>query len=336
MYKFLLFAVFPLIAQMPTVDFSEGKKIAFQNSILAKVNGTAISMLDVKKRMDMLFHQYYSNLSHSSTARYQFYEKSWRPILMEMIDNELILADAEEKEVKITDADIRETMETRFGPNVLSTLDQIGFTYDEAWKLLKKELTVQRMTWWFIHSKAIQSVTPQLIRSAYKGFLEEHPPYQELKYHIVSIRSENMEIADKVYKLLVASGKSPETLTATLLEMDPSIQVSSEYCASDLEISESHKSALFPLESGSYSIPILQKSRVDNKSITRIFYLSSKTDHPAPSFQELSPSLRDQLIQKAMAQHSQTYVDKLRSHFGFDTSFLKESLPEDLQPFSLQ
>lgn len=338
MYKYFLFAILPLIAQMPPVDFSDsGKKIAFQNAILAKVNGTTISMLDVKKKMDMLFYQHYSNLSHSNTARYQFYEKSWRPILMEMIDNELILADAEEKEIKLSDADIRETMEARFGPNVLSTLDNIGLTYDEAWKLLKKELIVQRMSWWFVQSKAIQSVTPQSIRDAYRGFLKDNPSFQELTYRIVSIRGENLQSqAEKVHNILAESGKSPELLADKLCAFDPSIQVSAEYKASDLEISESHRSVLTSIETGAYSCPVIQKSRSDNKEIARIFYLAAKTDHPAPAFQDLSSNLRDQLIQKAVAQHSQNYVAKLRKHYGFDTGFLNEALPEDLHPFSLQ
>jgi len=333
MYRYLLFAALPLIAQMPPLDFADnGKKIAVQNTILAKVNGATISMLDVKKKMDMLFYQHNANLSHSNAARYQFYEKSWRPILMEMIDNELILADAEEKEVKISDAEIRETLESRFGPSVLTTLDKIDLAYDEAWKLLKKELIVQRMSWWFIQSKAIQSVTPQSIRDAYQSFLQEHPPYEEFKYRIVSLRGEKLEAqAKEIRQLLAESGNSPE-----LLQLDPSIQISSEFTASDLEISESHRSALSSLSPGSYSLPVFQKSRSDHKTIARIFYLIDKTNHPAPAFSDLSSSLRDQLIQKAMVQHSQSYVLKLRKHYGFDTGFLKEKLPEDMHPFSLQ
>lgn len=333
----IIFSALLLIAQMPPVDFPDtNKKIAFQNSILAKVNGTTISMMDVKKKMDMLFHQHYSHLGHSSAARYQFYEKSWRSLLMEMIDNELILADAGEKQVKISDAEVRETMESRFGPNVLATLDKIGLTYDEAWKLLKNELTVQRMSWWFIHSKAIQSVTPQSIREAYQIFLQEHPPYQELKYRIVSFQSEDLRTSKAIHQLLVAHGKSPELFIEELTKLDSTVHISPEYAAADHEISDSHRSALAPLLPGSYSAPISQKSRTHQRAISRIFYLVAKTDYPAPPFQDLSSTLRDQLIQKATVQHSRTYVDKLRKHYGFDAGFLEESLPEDLHPFSLQ
>ena len=45
-----------LSAETPVIDFSQNQKIAMQNSILAKVNGQTFSMMDVKKKMDLLFH----------------------------------------------------------------------------------------------------------------------------------------------------------------------------------------------------------------------------------------------------------------------------------------
>src|SRR5579872_3060389 len=126
MLKILFLIAFTLsvfAADLPRVDFSREPKISMQNTILAKVNGTTISMMDVKKKMDILFHQNYPQLADSNQARFQFYEVSWRHVLMEMIDHELILADAAEKEVKLTDGEVREEMEARFGPNVMLTLD---------------------------------------------------------------------------------------------------------------------------------------------------------------------------------------------------------------------
>ncbi len=326
-----------LVAQMPTADFTNNQKIAVQNSILAKVNGSTISMMDVKKQMDLLFHQHYSHLAQSSQARYQFYETSWRRILMELIDNELILSDAADKEIKLTDGEVREEMETRFGPGVLSTLEKIGLTYDEAWKMVRNGMIVQRMSWWFVQSKAIQGVTPQEIRQAYRSYIDEHPSYQEIVYRIISIRGSNSAArAAKICQTLRESGKSLDDLAEKLRDIEPSVQISTIYTASDREISEAHKDTLSSLQEGAYSAPVLQKSRADNQTVARIFYLIEKTDHPAPSFQDVSASLRDQLIQKAAAKESLIYVTKLRNHYGFDAAYLKDSFPEDLHPFSIQ
>lgn len=340
MYKRLLFALFAikaLASEMLPVDFSDDQKIAIQNSILAKVNGTTISMMDVKKKMDVLFHQYYPHLDHSTQARYQFYEGSWRHILMEMIDQQLILADAVEKEVKLTDGEIREELENRFGPNIMFTLDKIGLTYDEAWKMVKEEILVQRMTSWFIHAKAMTRVTPQDIRQAFRLYVKENPPYQELKYRVISIRGENSEaVAEKAYGFLQASDQDFELLIDSLKALDSCIQISAEFDVADKDLSDSHKEALSSLSPGEYSLPKMQKSRFDQKIVGRIFYLSQKIDHPAPQFEELSPNLRNELIQKAVAQESNVYIEKLRKYYGFETAHLKEKIPDDLHPFSLK
>lgn len=329
-------AVF-IAAQMPPVTFPDGQKIAVQNSILAKVNDATISMIDVKKQMDLVFHQHYSHLSDSSQARYQFYETSWRRVLMELVDNELILSDAADKEISLTDGEIREEMENRFGPSVLSTLEKIGLTYDEAWKLLKNELLVRRMSWWFVHSKAVQSVTPQEIRNAYRNYLKEHPPYLELQYQTITIRGSSPEAeAAKVYEIVKNTNSCPEVIAQKIQEVCSTANISPVYTASDLEISEAHKATLISLEEKTYSAPVLQKSRTDRQTVARIFYLVEKIDHPAPAFQDLSGQLRDELIQKAVATHSKNYVSKLRKHYGFDDAYLKDSFPEDMHPFSIQ
>jgi hypothetical protein len=327
---FLLFSSL-LVAQMPPLDFSQSQKIAVQNAILAKVNGKTISMIDVKKKMDLAFHQYYPQLADSNQARFQFYEMSWKNVLMEMIDQELIISEATDKEIKLTDGEIREVMQERFGPNVTQTLDRIGLTYDETWKMIKDELIVQRMTWWFVQSKAISQVTPQSIRQAYRDYLEKNPPYSDWKYRVVSIKGDET-IAEQVYELLSTSGESPEGQIEALKAFDPGIAVSNEFSAKDIELSEMHRKAIANLEPGIYSKPIFQMGK-DKKGSHKIFYLIAKEEHPAPPFETLALQLRTELTQRAIAAESQTYLSKLRRHYNLDSQTV---LPEDLHPFSLQ
>jgi hypothetical protein len=334
----VLFATTGLTAAPMAPDFSQDQKIAVQNSILTKVNGKTISMMDVKKKMDMVFHQNYPQFADSNQARAQFYETSWRHFLRDMIDNELIIADATDKEIKITDGEIREVMEERFGPNVMQTLDKIGLTYDETWKMVKSELVVQRMSWWFIQSKAVGSVTPQDIRQAYRLHLKENPAYSEWKYRVVSIRVDqvNEELSDKIYQLLSQSGKAPEALSEELKKLETpgaTIAISNEFMAKTQELSDIHKASLSPLEPHTYSKPSFQTSRVDKKTVYRIFYLVEKNDFEAPAFEALAPKLRNDLIQKAVVQESEGYLGKLRKHYGSDGN---NAIPEDLHPFSLQ
>ncbi len=327
--SFLMFSCFATVT--PPVDFSDTQQIAVQNSILAKVNGNTISVLDVKKKMDMVFHKNYPQFANSPQARFQFYDSSWRHVLMEMIDQQLMLTEAESKQIPLNDGEIRQEMETRFGPNIMLTLDKIGLSYDEAWKMIKDELIVQRMTWWFIHAKAIHQVTPQDIRQAYRIHLKEHPSFDELKYRVIVIRGENAEErANQMHKLLTENTLTTGFSLSLIQEIDPTVQVSAEFTAKDKELSDTHKNALSSLTPGTYSAPIFQKNKTDHQSIARIFFLSEKTNHPAPAFENMSYDLRNELIQKAVAQESSAYLEKLRKSYPFD-----ENIPKDLHPFSL-
>lgn len=326
------------LAANPFMEYSKEQKIAVQNAILAKVNGKTISMMDVKKKMDMVFHQNYPQLIDSSQARFQFYEASWRHVMMDMIDNELIISDATDKEVKLTDGEVREVMEERFGPNVMQTLDKIGLTYDETWKMVRSELMVQRMNWWFVHSKAVSTVTPQDIRTAYRLHLEKNPSYSEWKYRVVTIKVDepNEALAEDVHKTLAELGKAPDAAQEALKAFEEpgvSITVSNEFDAKTQDLSDIHRASLENLSPGSYGKPTFQTSRSDKKTVYRIFYLAGKSDFPAPAFEAISQQLKNELIQKAVVQESEGYLGKLRKHYGFDAD---KTIPEDLHPFSLQ
>lgn len=339
MKQFLIFLLgaFSLTAN-PFNDFQQEPKIAVQNSIITKVNGKTISMMDVKKKMDMIFHQNYPQMADNNQARFQFYEASWRYVVRDMIDNELIISDALDKEIKLTDGEVREEMEMRFGPKVAETLDKIGLTQKEAWDLVKNEMIVQRMTWWFVHSKATSKVTPQDIRQAYRLYVKEHPAYAEWAYRVVSIRSDenNEEFASQVHQFLVDGKKSPDLLIDDLKELESEgvkISVSNEYVAKTQDLSEVHRTSLESLAPGTYSEPAYQLSRHDKNGVYRIFYLVGKNDFPAPSFEGLVTELRNQLIQKASVKESEEYITKLRKHYGYDGN---DFIPNDLHPFSLQ
>src|SRR4029079_5046854 len=174
MYFFSFFMVFAAIfahANPPAaLALEEPQEIVVYNRILAKVNGKTISVIDVMKKMDLFLQRYYPQYARSKMARFQYYSKQWRDTLTQIIDQELMLADAEHLELKVSDAEVREEVLTRFGPNIMATLDTIGMTYEEARTLIYNEMVVQRIMWYRVHSKALSIVNPQDIKKAYRAF----------------------------------------------------------------------------------------------------------------------------------------------------------------------
>lgn len=330
MIRLLFLLILPLMA-VAAEPFSppDNQKIVFQNSIVAKVNGKTISMMDVKKKLDLFFHKNYPQLAQSSTAKYQFYQQSWRHVVGEMIDHELILADAEEKEIKLTDGEVREEMENRFGPNTLTTLDKIGITYEEALKMVKDEMIVQRMSWWFIQAKAMQKVTPEEIRQSYRFYVKNNPAYDEWKYKVITIKGEE-GIADQALALLAGNNETLDTIGKAMENVGASIQISNELIGNDKDISDAYKQKLALLSPGQFSTPLIKGNSA------KIFYCIDVTHHSAPNFEEMQAKLREELLQKALQGQSTAYLEKLRKHYGYDSNALKATIPADLEPFSIE
>ncbi|PIS00664.1 MAG: hypothetical protein COT84_06265 [Chlamydiae bacterium CG10_big_fil_rev_8_21_14_0_10_35_9] len=333
-----------LLAQSP--DFSmlnemQQPKISIKNAVLAKVHGKTITVLDIMKKMDYAFYRNYPDLAGSEPAKCQFYMASWKHVLNEMINTQLILADAEDKELKIEDAEVRKEMESRFGPNIMLSLDQYNLTYDEAWNMLKEEMIVQRMSWFRVNSKALQKVTPENIRSAYKNYLAINPPEKKWKYQVLTIKSHNEEIAEKkadeIYQLCSLEKKSPEDLRNQLKKNSDenlTIQLSTLYTADDSELSEKYKSILSALDASSYSKPQALKRQKTSETSYRIFYLDEISTKNAASFEEKYNEIENELLQQAMDQESKNYVSKLRKYYEYDHQ--KIELPHNFEPFSIE
>ena len=117
-----------------------------------------------------------------------------------------MIADAEHLELKVTDAEVREEMLERFGPTIMSTLDKLDMSYEEARQMIHSEMIVQRMMWFRVNSKALNQVNPQDIKEAYKLYCEQNPALEEWKYQVFSLRSPKADfselLASKAFELL--------------------------------------------------------------------------------------------------------------------------------------
>lgn len=323
----------------------EKSRVEIHNLILTKVNDDAISLLDVVKKMDLFFHSNYPDLANQPPARYQFYLSSWQHFLQEMIYEKLMMADAETKEVTVSDGDVREEMENRFGPNIMVSLEETGITFDEAWKMIKDEMVAERMQGHYIYSKAHQSLNPQAVREEYRKYCLEHPTIEEWEYQVISIKSpsekEGEKAAMKAYEILSKEGNDPLKIQDQLSSVEkefPStmIQVSKEYKVNSKEISATHHSVLADMKTNTFHPPVEQKSRFSQEAVHRIFFLKDYVKKETPAFEEIAEKMRDQLYQKSIAEKAQEYHVKLMKKYGYESTNIEEMIPKDFVPFSLQ
>ncbi|MEI8126006.1 MAG: SurA N-terminal domain-containing protein [Parachlamydiaceae bacterium] len=349
-FRFLLILTLMISATALQADGLLGNtqemRITVNNRILAKANGKAISVVDIMKKMDMLFYQQYPQFSSSIQARYQFYTANWKHVLAEMIDKELIIADAEESKLQVSPGDVRQEMESLFGPNIIANLDKAGLTFDEAYAMVLSDITLRRMMYFRVQMKAISQATPQKIREYYDQIAKTNIRDNEWVYNVITIRHRDSvkaaAIANMVHESLVNEKVSlanlPEKLKENVLTSGKSsfVTISEEYHTKEKELSDSFRKTLDTLSAGSYSFPISQKSRTDNSTVVRIFFLKDMVAGGPVPFSELESKIKGKLVEDAMEKESTAYITKLREHFDVQDTQMKELLSSDFQPFEIK
>lgn len=327
------------------IPSEDSLELTFQNRVLAKIGSKAITVLDVMKKMDMIFFREFPQYAKSSTARFQFYDMNWRAILGEMIDNQLVLSDAEELKMPISRGDVRQEIEQIFGPNIIQNLDQAGLTLEEAMQMIKDSILIRRMTFFKVNMMAQKKVTPQKIKSAYDEYLKNFEPKNEWTYQVLSIRDPNPETNEKLaneVSLLLKEKKVPIDKISEKKSEIPSwnsfssISLSEEYKHIESEVSPQYLEVLQELKIGAISSPIKQKNRKDNATFFRIFYLKGKKmDHPLP-FKEKIKDLESDLLERAYLEEHDHYFQSLRDKYHLNKENLEKEIPSDFRPFSIQ
>lgn len=321
------------------------KHIFVNNRILAKVNGKAISVIDVMKKMDMMFYRQFPQYSSSTEARFQFYQVNWKQVLEEMVEKELIIADAKENKIEVSNGEVRQELETLFGPNIIANLDKAGLTHEEAMDMIKDDLIIRRMMMIRVNQKAFRAVTPSVIREAYEKFAKENIKPDTWKYQVITIRGEDTEksreAAGMAHRMLVEELLPIQELkdkVSALPEVDKStsFNISEVYTHTEKDISEAFKTILFELEPLAYSAPVAQKSRTSKGEVFRIFYLNEKLPGGAPSFTTMEAKIKNFLIEKEMEKETEAYIARIRKHFDVTKENNSKKLPEGFQPFVIQ
>lgn len=338
-YFFFLFFVSASLEGGLLLDREQQPHIAVDNRVLAQVNGKAISTLDVMKRMDMLFFRQFPEYASSAPARFQFYQINWRPTLQDLIDKELVLADAEENKIPIPAGDVRQEMEEIFGPNVIENLDANGLLFDEAFKMVQNEITIRKMTAYRVSARAVQSITPQALRVAYEAFATSHQRKPTWRYQVITLRNKDRELliqsAEQLKALINSEGSSWESVTKTAENLPAPASLSAVMTQNEAEMAPAVHDLLATLSAGQFSPPVLQEGR-DKKPLIRIFYLHEYIEGGAVPYAEIEPQLKNQLYEEAMARESVQYLTKLRQRFAMHESYVADMVPETFQPFSLK
>jgi hypothetical protein len=322
----------------------EGAKIAINNRILTNINGKPITLMDVTKKMDMMLLARYADKFSELPFRLSFYRENWRSFLAEMIDHELLLESAEELKMPVSNGDVRQELETSFGPNILTNLEKAGLTFEEAFEMVKTDIITRRMLLWQVTSRIHAQITPEEIVQEYENYSKAMKGRKLFSYQILSFRSPDaaiaLEVANAAKVLLDEKKLAPSDLKQ---EMAQKLQESAVTCdVSDLitqkkeEMSPAILGSLSALSFGTYSAPAQQKSRTDSTSYVRILFLKESKEITPLSFHDAEGDLREALLEKKYAKASDEYFANLRKHYQVKFEDIAKELPRDFVPYTIE
>lgn len=346
----LLLSLFaPLVAEEPLPTTSQLQKnspphqlqIIINNHPLAKINGKIISLIDVIKKMELFLYEYDPNIELSKAERAQFYMSRWEPTLEELICNELVILDAKQKQIEISDGEVRQELDERFGPNIMANLEKVGLSYDEARDWIRDELMIRQMMWYKVHSKVLQTITPKTIKTAYETYLEKNPPTETWTYRVFSVRGKDKqiceELANEAYKLLSKGDKTLDEISNALKENNQTVTITltNELTEETRNISKQHHQVIKDLTPQTFSSPISQLSRFDNSAVSRIFYLNSTMQKLPSDFDAMHDSIKNQLLTETADKEKELYFTHLKKRYGLHQNTPRIPLPENYQPFAI-
>ncbi|MCH9612813.1 MAG: hypothetical protein S4CHLAM102_13120 [Chlamydiia bacterium] len=331
----------PNASPMHQMPLMEPQNLMMHNRPLVKVLDRTISVRDVVKQMDIFLKMHHPEAFESKAKLYQFYSSQWKNTLDSMINAELICAMAEKEKIKISDGDVREEMTNQFGPNLMSAIDELGITYNEAKEYIHTQLVERQMMWMHVYQRVFQIVTPEKTKGAYLQHLAENPPKEEWVYRMMTVKNADSSIEDHIahvaVSLMSSQSEGLESLSAFLQKEHPDYRIS---ISDDMILEKRHASPemlaiLNTLAPNELSTPVKQFSRREKSDVYRVFELKSHEQAMPPAFFDIAQALKDQLINSTADELRDQYISKVRKHFRCEDPTLYEMIPSDFAPFSV-
>lgn len=320
-------------------------RLRVHNRVLVTVLGKPITVLDVQKKLDTQFYAQFPQYRDRPEAKYEFLQVRWRDAMDELINQELILEDASERELDVPDGDVREELIRRFGADLALAMEQMNLHLDEVWDMVKLELKSQKMIGGMVFFPAFTEVTPERVKEAYDIALKESQGKEECTYRILTVRGADSHateaVAQRAYSMLASQGPDTAVAVVKVIQEDDQIpagvtcSLSEEYRTPVRNLSAGHREVLDKLQVGAFSTPVAQRSRADQQNVQRIFVLTGRDSKAPPPFQLAAQGIQDRLAQKRAETLHDQYMQDLRARYGLTPDYMAQLVPADFKPFEL-
>jgi len=309
------------------------KTIAIDNRVLAAVRGQIVTVVDVMKKLDMLFYQQFPQYRGSTEAKFEFYKTNWRRVFEDLIDRQLVLAWAEDREGHVSNGELREELEQMFGPNVMMNLYEAGLSVHEVQEMMRADILMRRVIGFYVRMPVISAITPEVIRVEYERQCFEAKKRTMWVWKSVTIRAKEGDCSKEVAQTIAEELKEtpPEQI-----KVSEKIEVfsSQTFHSKNDELAPSLQELFHSLSEGCYSEPVEFVSRSSPAKSWRCYLVEKKEHETLPSFSEIEGVLREHLAAPEIEEKSKEFFANLRKQYHVQQSLSSDKIVA-FEPFAL-
>ena len=332
-----LFLFFLCVAGLGFCESPAKQAIVIENRVLATVRDQVITVQDVVKKLDMLFYQNFPEHRASTEARFEFYKATWRKMLEDLVNRQLVLSWAEERQFTVTNGDIRQELEDIFGPNVMMNLYESGFSLHEVQEMIRADILMRRLLYFQVRLPVLAAISPSRVRALYETKVQQHCCEEILHWRTVTLKAKDGDcpkrIADSVFSMLdkehlsipEVAKKVPDTIEVTASE---------QFCSEKKEVAPNIYDLLSKLQQGSYSEPISFVSKQNAQKGWRFYIVNSKEQVPISPLADTEGELRFELAQPEIEVKTKELFDELHKEYQVKQLISSQEL-SSLEPFYL-
>lgn len=305
------------------------------------ITGT-ITSYDLVKQMDlMLLHQ---GRSIPANLKQDYYKASWQSVLQNMVERDLILQQAHEKDFKVERHEVIDEITRRLGNNYIVVLDKENIPLNDLIEDIEKELLVQRMIYIKVHYKAQRALTLGAISERYNEYLRNNPARTLVTFDLYTLKTKADSLDSSLGEALLDLEK--RLLSQRLLsdielkemsEQEVSISRLNFNQVDQSKLNELLASKAQELSEGALSywnIPEAREANEPNTQAKLIHLLKREEEHPK-SLNTLRDQLEHELFNIHLEKASQAYIKQLYSTYEEELSELTQRIErQEIHPFS--
>lgn len=306
--------------------------------MLVRVRNSVITFADVTKKMDLIFYQQFPQLRGMTKERLKFYEANWRHVLQDLIERRLVMIFAEENHMEVQRGDVREELESIFGPNVLLSLYDAHVPLDDAYEIVRQDIMIRRVFSFYVRAGVLASITPQKIRERYQEEYENRPQFEKISWQILSLKApSNMDGKALIEKIVCSFNEGHSTFESEkkVVPENCELTLSPLFVTESDRIAEGLKPILDTAEMSKWTAPTQAKGAKGDIVKWNSYLVRERAPGEKIPLSAVEDVIREELVAPILEEKKKAFIDDLVKKYDVFFAMSDKDM-ESFHPFSLQ